>query len=231
MRFGIGCWPILGWRLPGVAIRRCSRAGNDWWKGFISIRDMVRMAPSWAGSSTSIACSPSEWCGWSTARARSAWWFHRRSTPMRARRASASSICSRRGSSDVCRSKTGMSLFDIHARFKFALVVARRPGPTQTVRCSFYLTDFAQIDEPERAMDYDMAFIAVSGGAYATLLELRDREDVALARRMFVGRRKFGGWTDDAGDFSQQGNPHDRRCRPLHVDFSHSADAHRSTEP
>ena len=39
-------------------------------------------------------------------------------------------------------------LFDIDSRFKFALVVARRPGPTQTVRCSFYLTEFAQIDEP-----------------------------------------------------------------------------------
>ena len=114
-------------------------------------------------------------------------------------------------------------LFDIHARFKFALVVARRPGPTQAVRCSFYLTEFAQIDEPARALDYDMAFIALSGGPYATLLELRDREDVVLARQMLVGHRKFGKWADVDGGFSQQGNAHDRRCRPFHVDFSPSA--------
>ena len=43
------------------------------------------------------------------ARAPSAWWFHRRSTPMRARRASVSSICERHGSSSACRSKTGTS--------------------------------------------------------------------------------------------------------------------------
>jgi hypothetical protein len=91
------------------------------------------------------------------------------------------------------------NLFDIHARFKFALVVARRPGPTRTIRCSFYLTGFDQIDEPARAMDYDMDFIAISGGAYATLLELRDRGDVMLARRMFVGQQKFGKWIEDAG--------------------------------
>ena len=108
------------------------------------------------------------------------------------------------------------SLFDIHARFKFALVVARRPGPTQSIRCGFYLTDFAEIDEPARRMDYDMEFIAESGGAYATLLELRDREDLTLARRMLGDRRRFGSWaaalgislsreihmTDDARRFS-----------------------------
>jgi hypothetical protein len=87
-------------------------------------------------------------------------------------------------------------LFDIHASFKFALVVARRPGPTRTVRCSFYLTEFAQIDDPARALDYDMDFIAVSGGPYATLLELRHRDDVALARRMLTGRQNFRKWVE-----------------------------------
>ena len=48
-------------------------------------------------------------------------------------------------------------------------------------------------------MEYDLEFIAMSGGAYATLLELQDRQDVTIARRMFVGRRKFGRWIDDAG--------------------------------
>jgi hypothetical protein len=91
------------------------------------------------------------------------------------------------------------SLFDIHARFKFALIVARRPGPTMAVRCAFYLTEFAQIEEPARALDYDMEFIAESGGAYATLLELRGREDVEIAKRLIVGHERFGKWMDGAG--------------------------------
>jgi hypothetical protein len=91
------------------------------------------------------------------------------------------------------------NLFDIHARFKFALVIARRPGPTQTVRCRFYLTEFGQLDEPARAMDYDMGFIAISGGAYATLLELRDCDDMPVARRMLVGHQRLGESMDAAG--------------------------------
>jgi hypothetical protein len=108
------------------------------------------------------------------------------------------------------------NLFDIHARFKFALVVARRPGPTQSIRCGFYLTDFADIDETAHHLDYDVGFITESGGAYATLLELRDSEDLTLARRLLGHRHKFGGWvaaqgislsreihmTDDAHRFS-----------------------------
>ena len=90
-------------------------------------------------------------------------------------------------------------LFDIHASFKFALVVARRPGPTRTVRCAFYLTDFGQIEEPERLMDYDSAFIGSSGGSYATLLELRGAADLAIARRMFKLPQRFGAWADGRG--------------------------------
>ena len=77
------------------------------------------------------------------------------------------------------------------------------------MRCSFYLTEFAQIDEPARALDYDTEFIAASGGPYATLLELRDREDVVLARQMLVEHQKFGKWAEVSGDFSQQGDAHD----------------------
>ena len=40
-------------------------------------------------------------------------------------------------------------LFDINLRQKFALLVARRPGPTRAVRCGFYLDDVAQIDDPQ----------------------------------------------------------------------------------
>jgi hypothetical protein len=88
-------------------------------------------------------------------------------------------------------------LFDIHGRFKFALVVARRPGPTRSVRCGFYLTEFAQLDE-HGLMDYDAEFITLSGGAHRTLIELRDRDDMELVRRMFA-QPELGDWMEAAG--------------------------------
>ena len=42
MRSRIGCWPILGWRLRGAAISASSCGSIGWWKGFISIRGLVR---------------------------------------------------------------------------------------------------------------------------------------------------------------------------------------------
>ena len=91
------------------------------------------------------------------------------------------------------------SLFDIHARYKFALIIARRPGPTSEMLCGFYLTDFRELEEQNRWMKYDRDFIAASGGAYATLLELREPADLALARRMFLGQRGLGAWMHDVG--------------------------------
>ena len=90
-------------------------------------------------------------------------------------------------------------LFDIDGRFKFALIVARRPGPTQTVRCAFYLTELEQSNEPGRLMEYGRKFIAMSGGTHATFLELRHSEDFALASQMFLDRQRFGEWIDGAG--------------------------------
>ena len=90
-------------------------------------------------------------------------------------------------------------LFDIDGRFKFALVVARRPGPTQTTQCGFYLGNLGQSDEPDRLFDYDREFIDASGGKHSTLLELRHRDDVPLARQMFLHRQRFGSWSDGLG--------------------------------
>jgi hypothetical protein len=106
-------------------------------------------------------------------------------------------------------------LFDIHARFKFALLVAHRPGPTQCVTCGFYLADFARIDQPDTHLQYDRDFITTSGGSYETLIELRNGDDLNLARLLFGTNRKFGAFaaalgialsreihmTDDAGSF------------------------------
>ena len=94
--------------------------------------------------------------------------------------------------------RNGCSIFT-HA-FKFALVVARRPGPTRTVRCSFYLTEFAQIDDPARALDYDMD---VHRGIRRSL---RDAAGVAGPRRRCSWRdecwwaiRNLAKWTEVAG--------------------------------
>ncbi|HET7881897.1 MAG TPA: hypothetical protein VFL55_13515 [Acetobacteraceae bacterium] len=89
-------------------------------------------------------------------------------------------------------------LFDIHQRIKFALIVARRPGPTRSVRCGFYLSRFADLEEPGRLMEYDAAFIATCGGQHMMLLELRGRADLALAERL-MGHGRFGDWTERAG--------------------------------
>ena len=144
---------------------------------------------------------------------------------MRARRASASSTCEQTRIERCLSFENRHNLFDIHARFKFALVVARRPGPTQAVRCAFYLTEFAQIDEPTRALDYDLAFIgALSGGPHATLLELRDRDrSLRWHDRCSSAAGNLARGQTGLGSFSQQGNAHDRRCRPFHVDLSPSA--------
>jgi hypothetical protein len=90
-------------------------------------------------------------------------------------------------------------LFDIHQRIKFALVVARRPGPTRTVRCGFYLTRFGELDEKGRLMEYDSRFIAACGGDHMTLLELRGRDDLSVAQRMMQAHPRFADWTRGAG--------------------------------
>lgn len=89
--------------------------------------------------------------------------------------------------------------FDIDGRFKFALAVGRRPGPTKSVRCAFYLTDLEQCDEPGRLMRYERGFIEASGGRHVTFLELRHGEDLQLARQLFAHGRHFGTWLRSLG--------------------------------
>jgi len=90
-------------------------------------------------------------------------------------------------------------LFDIHARYKFALIVARCPGPTETLRCRFYLSRFSELEEPHRCLTYDADFIRSSGGTHATLLELRGAADVGVARRMFGDHGRLVAWNDRHG--------------------------------
>ncbi len=82
-------------------------------------------------------------------------------------------------------------LFDIDSRFKFCLVVAGTPGPTQSLRCAFYLETAADLDDPARIMEYDAAFLAESGGIP---LELRGAADMEIARLLFQQQTRFGPW-------------------------------------
>jgi hypothetical protein len=87
-------------------------------------------------------------------------------------------------------------LFDIDSRFKFCLVVAGTPGPTQSLRCAFYLETAADLDDPARIMEYDAPFLAASSG---TPLELRGTADLEIARLLFRQRTRFGAWCQSAG--------------------------------
>ena len=107
-------------------------------------------------------------------------------------------------------------LFDIHQRVRFDLLIARRPGPTQDVRCAFWLDGLARAREPDRVMTQDRGFIEASGGDHMTMLELASGGDLTIARQMFTGRATLGTWcgangiqlgrdlhmTDDAARFS-----------------------------
>jgi len=121
-------------------------------------------------------------------------------------------------------------LFDIHGRQKFTLIVARRTGPTTAFRCGFYLDSMAQLEDPDRIMVYDRELIASTGGECETFLELRGRADLAVARRLFVGRPDMRAWmtdrhvrfgreahmTDDSHRFTPIGRVRDGEALPLH---------------
>jgi hypothetical protein len=85
-------------------------------------------------------------------------------------------------------------LFDIHGRQKFSLIIARKPGATTAFRCAFYLHSIAQLDNSDRIMVYDREFLAATGGACETFLELRGQADLRVAKHMFVGLPDMQAW-------------------------------------
>jgi hypothetical protein len=101
---------------------------------------------------------------------------------------------------DCCLSfENRRKLFDIDSRFRFDLLVARRPGPTRSFRSAFYLDRFEQITDPARLMTYDTAFIDATDHQRLTLLELRGNNDMAVARRLFEAPERLGGWCRSRG--------------------------------
>ncbi len=90
-------------------------------------------------------------------------------------------------------------LFDIDSRFRFALLVARRPGPTRSLRCAFFLDRIEQATDPARLMTYDRAFLEQAGGDHLTFLELRGGADRAVAERLFAAPDRLGAWCRQRG--------------------------------
>ncbi len=121
-------------------------------------------------------------------------------------------------------------LFDIHGNQKFTLIVARRPGPTTSFRCAFWLNSIAQLNEPDRIMMYDREFIAATGGECQTFLELRGQVDLRVARHLFARRPDIRAWmsagkvtfgreahmTDDSHRFTAISSASDKELIPLH---------------
>jgi len=62
------------------------------------------------------------------------------------------------------------------------------------MRCGFYLSEFSHLDDPDRIMEYDFAFIQSAGGPCTTLLELQGVNDISLARLMFLTNHRLGAW-------------------------------------
>jgi hypothetical protein len=132
---------------------------------------------------------------------------------------------------DICLSfENRRKLFDIDSRFRFDLIVARRPGPTRSMRCAFQLETLDQAADPERIMTYDAGFITAAGGDHLTPLELRGPGDLAVARTLFADHMAFGNWcasrgirfgrdlhmTDDAALFHAIGRASGPGMLPLH---------------
>ena len=85
-------------------------------------------------------------------------------------------------------------IFDIDSRFKFDLIVARRPGPTESLRCGFYLEAIEDAGDRGKIMNYTRAFLALSGGVGQTPLELRGKQDLRVAQTFFAGPGRLAGW-------------------------------------
>ena len=76
-------------------------------------------------------------------------------------------------------------LFEIHTSFKFATVVATKPGPTDAFSCAFYLYDDEWLfsDRKGRELRYTTEFVSRTSGKYLTFLEVQSATDVEVLSR------------------------------------------------
>ena len=90
-------------------------------------------------------------------------------------------------------------IFAIDSRFKFDLIVARRPGPTGALRCGFYLEAIEDAADPGKIMSYTPEFLTMAGGPGLTPLELRGNADLRVAEEFFAQPERLRGWCADRG--------------------------------
>lgn len=94
-------------------------------------------------------------------------------------------------------------LFEIHSSFKFAAIVAGRPGPTAEFPCAFYLHDdewLFQTDKGNRLLHYTPDFLRQTTGALLNFLELRAADTVPIAHTMY--RAKHGNFGSLRGEWN-----------------------------
>lgn len=70
-------------------------------------------------------------------------------------------------------------LFDIDSRFKFALVIASKPGPTIDFPCAFYLHDDEWLFNDKRVneLNYSLSFVRATSTPFLSLVELTSTMD------------------------------------------------------
>ncbi|WP_016953843.1 hypothetical protein [Anabaena sp. PCC 7108] len=93
-------------------------------------------------------------------------------------------------------------IFEIHASFKFAVIIAKRGGITSEFPCAFYLHDDEWLfDESNnhKSLHYTLDFVQKTGGEYLSLLELRSEKDLDVAKTCFANGEPFGKVCDELG--------------------------------
>jgi Eco57I restriction-modification methylase len=92
-------------------------------------------------------------------------------------------------------------LFEIDSRFKFANVIAEKRTLAEArqdrdgFECAFYLHDDRWLESDHRNPEplvYTLDFVKRTGGDYLSFLELREKEDLEAAERMYADSISFG---------------------------------------
>jgi hypothetical protein len=84
-------------------------------------------------------------------------------------------------------------LFEIHASFKFAPVVAQKTIDSYAeFPCAFYLDDLDWLFQDHEPLQYSPDFVRETGGEYLSFLELRSHQDAEVARVSYARGASFG---------------------------------------
>jgi len=85
-------------------------------------------------------------------------------------------------------------LFEIHAGFKFDLVVASKGSSSTEFLCAFYLHDEQWLHDKKNPEPYryNPEFVRKTGGEYYSLLELRKKEDFVISNVFYKNSELLG---------------------------------------